>query len=453
MTAPPALTPSLLNSQIKRQTRTNLDTPELRQLPRKTLLSDTSPTRLDAYGVPLSSGQKMAKKARATSKIGVVVRVKPGARDDCSEVISEGTMVLNENRKTLDGCSYQPVTHRFSFDRVYTSESTQQIFETEIRPLISSTMLCFAYGQTGSGKTFTLFNPVDGVCFQTVAALLEKHRTLQFSFYEIYRGVVYDLLAGRNRMMPCEDADGLVRLMGIKEIDVASIEEANAALSVALKERSTSATNANLVSSRSHAVFRIQRPDRTSLFFVDLAGSERGADRGESEAASGEGAEINKSLLALKECIRAMDLGLPHIPFRQSRLTQILREHFLAKDTQILMLATVNPSRTHLDHTLNTLRYATRLRELSTLPKRHDSPLQQKTPIREGAAKAAEHIHPVSTPTLSKTAHRKNPVPNEVIKRIKGLLSKLEAQTGALTDRDKAEVLIDNLEGLLEALK
>ncbi|RXH74550.1 hypothetical protein DVH24_029271 [Malus domestica] len=83
------------------------------------------------------------------------------------------------------------------------------------------------------------------------------------------------------------------------------------------------------------------------LSFIDLAGSERGTDTTDSyKQTRMEGAEINKSLLALKECIRALDSDQGHIPFRGSKLTEVLRDSFVARD--------------HVSR-LNTLRYADRV--------------------------------------------------------------------------------------------
>jgi len=78
-----------------------------------------------------------------------------------------------------------------------------------------------------------------------------------------------------------------------------------------------------------------------------------------------EGAEINKSLLALKECIRAMDQGAGHLPFRASKLTLALRNSFISKGnkSRIVMIACVSPGSSSADHTLNTLRYANRLKD------------------------------------------------------------------------------------------
>ena len=102
------------------------------------------------------------------------------------------------------------------------------------------------------------------------------------------------------------------------------------------------------------------------ISFIDLAGSERGAERGLDGLTEGEkhtlreGIEINKSLLALKECIRALDAPRntqQRIPFRDSKLTEVLRPSFTgAENRQTVMIATIAPAASDLDHTLNTLR-------------------------------------------------------------------------------------------------
>lgn len=72
-----------------------------------------------------------------------------------------------------------------------------------------------------------------------------------------------------------------------------------------------------------------------------------------------EGAAINTSLLALKECIRALDSRNSHVPFRASKLTMVLRDSFLdPNQSKIVMIACINPGSSAADHSLNTLRYA-----------------------------------------------------------------------------------------------
>ena len=114
------------------------------------------------------------------------------------------------------------------------------------------------------------------------------------------------------------------------------------------------------------------------MSFIDLAGSERGADTiDQNKQTRLDGAEINKSLLALKECIRALDLEKKHLPFRGSKLTQVLKDSFTG-NSKTTMIANVSPGSSCCEHTLNTLRYADRVKEL----KKQGEAAAQSAPIK-----------------------------------------------------------------------
>ena len=128
--------------------------------------------------------------------------------------------------------------------------------------------------------------------------------------------------------MACEGKNGEVHIVGITEIAVNSLENLQQIMQDALNTRSTGSTAANSTSSRSHAILQFILRKQNSIYgkfsFIDLAGSERGSDRANVDKQTKlEGAEINKSLLALKECIRAIDQDSSHLPFRQSKLTLV----------------------------------------------------------------------------------------------------------------------------------
>lgn len=106
--------------------------------------------------------------------------------------------------------------------------------------------------------------------------------------------------------------------------------------------------------------------EKARFNFIDLAGSERGADTSSASRATRlEGAEINTSLLALKEVIRALATGgsMTHIPFRGSKLTQVLKDSFVGDNTRCCMVACISPDIGNCEQTLNTLRYADRVKE------------------------------------------------------------------------------------------
>ena len=131
-------------------------------------------------------------------------------------------------------------------------------------------------------------------------------------------------------------------------------------------QRITSQNSANAESSRSHAILQISLKEGKKLFgkisFIDLAGNERGADHTDMKKQTRiDGAEINKSLLSLKECIRALDQGKGHTPFRGSKLTMVLKDSFVGF-CRTVMIGNVSPSSGCSENTLNTLRYADRVK-------------------------------------------------------------------------------------------
>lgn len=284
----------------------------------------------------------------------------------------------------------------FSFDHVFDEAATNKdVYETCCRPLLRDVKsgggaVVFAFGQTGSGKTYTMLGRSDecqGLYSFTVRELLEMGTlcTLAISFYEVYGAKLYDLLNGRAEVKMLQDEASNIHIVGLSERIISAEEGLRQVMSEGQLLRASGMTRANDRSSRSHAVLEIkvrlhkhEGAPRGRVTFVDLAGSERAADTADAGTnVRREGAEINKSLLALKECIRAVSMRRRHIPFRTSKLTQILRESFVGR-CKTCVIANISPCQRHCEDTLNTLRYAHRIKELKN-PTSDD--LERETPM------------------------------------------------------------------------
>lgn len=112
------------------------------------------------------------------------------------------------------------------------------------------------------------------------------------------------------------------------------------------------------------------------VIFIDLAGSERATDAQNNQRQTRrEGAQINSSLLALKECIRSMDLTHSHAPFRQSKLTHILRDSLVGSKARTCLMANVSPADDCCQCSLNTLQYASRIRDISIRHRHRSMPM------------------------------------------------------------------------------
>jgi len=189
------------------------------------------------------------------------------------------------------------------------------------------------------------------------------------SFFEIYCGKLFDLLNKRAKLESLEDGNQTVNIIGLKEFEVNRVDDLIQKIVIGGANRVTGVTGANEDSSRSHAILQLNIVDPEGkifgrVTFIDLAGNERGADTYDQDKQTRtDGAEINKSLLALKECIRALDQGGKHTPFRQSKLTMVLRDSFIG-NCKTVMIGNISPALSCCEHTLNTLRYADRVKEL-----------------------------------------------------------------------------------------
>ena len=192
------------------------------------------------------------------------------------------------------------------------------------------------------------------------------------TFFEIYCTKVFDLFNEKKRLRVLEDHHNLVQVVGKKEEHVQTVNEVMTLIRRGMSVRTSGATSANENSSRSHAIFQItlkkknMTKDYGKISLIDLAGSERGRDTQTNDKVTlMEGAQINKSLLTLKECIRSLGRNAEHIPFRGSTLTKVLRDSFIGEKSKVCMIAMASPGNSDVEHTLNTLRYADRVKELN----------------------------------------------------------------------------------------
>lgn len=286
----------------------------------------------------------------------------------------------------------------FAFDRVFDENVTQtEVYEATTKNLLDSVLdgynaTVFAYGATGCGKTHTITGTSQqpGIIFLTMQELFEKiaersdekQTEITLSYLEIYNETIRDLLVpggSKQGLMLREDSNQAVTVPGLTSHHPKDVQEVMDMIVQGNEYRTVSPTAANATSSRSHAVLQINiaQKDRNAavnephtmatLSIIDLAGSERASatkNRGERLF---EGANINKSLLALGSCINALCDARKknHVPYRNSKLTRLLK-FSLGGNCKTVMIVCVSPSSEHFDETQNTLRYANRAKNIQT---------------------------------------------------------------------------------------
>ncbi|KGN54222.1 kinesin-like protein KIN-5B [Cucumis sativus] len=346
--------------------------------------------------------------------VQVVLRCRPLNDDEQKSKVPQ-VISCNEIRRevsVLQSVANKQVDRIFSFDKVFGPKAQQRsIYEQAIAPIVNEVLegfncTVFAYGQTGSGKTYTMEGgmknknkdlPAEaGVIPRAVRQIfdtLEEQNadySMKVTFLELYNEEITDLLAQEDQSRSAdekqkkpislmEDGKGAVVVRGLEEEAVYSLSEIYTLLERGSARRRTADTLLNKRSSRSHSIFSITLHIKESsvgdeelikcgkLNLVDLAGSENISRSGAREARAREAGEINKSLLTLGRVINALVEHSSHIPYRDSKLTRLLRDSLGGK-TKTCVIATISPSASCLDETLSTLDYAQRAKYIKNKP-------------------------------------------------------------------------------------
>lgn len=340
--------------------------------------------------------------------IRVFCRVRPPKEENDSvvEMEKEGECrslrILSAERSSVSGSRSSRQSHDYTFDRVFGPDSAQGDVFAEVEQVVQSALdgykVCiFAYGQTGSGKTFTMEGPEDlsfdgyfSECndekrgmipraveqiFATVDKLAEKGWVykLEASFLEIYCESIRDLLSKGNKSTSYD-----IKHSGddthVTNLSVCQVEKADdiyPLLAIANQSRSVGKTNMNSRSSRSHSIFQLRiegvhealgKTSKGMLNLIDLAGSERLKQSKSDQNADRlkETQFINKSLSCLGDIIKALGDGSSFVPYRNSKLTYLLKNCF-GGSCKTMMLVNIAPEDSHSSETISSLRFASKV--------------------------------------------------------------------------------------------
>jgi len=347
---------------------------------------------------PLRAFQQVAVRCRGLSP---KERCKPQT-SDILDVVEQKVVIVRDpdegHKDYLDVKQNRTKEKQFTFDKAFGVACTNRdVYDGTVKNLVHNVVegmnvTVFAYGATGSGKTYTMVgSPQDpGLMVRSLETIFDITKEssspgyefkVVCSYLEVYNEVIYDLLVPNSGALDLrEDPELGAVVAGLKKIEVATPEAIMTLLNQGNGRRKTESTDANKTSSRSHAVLEIGVEKRQKnqyqsevlqgkLCLVDLAGSERAKETNNTGKKLREGANINKSLLALANCINALGkVGLKqtsYVPYRNSKLTRLLKDG-LSGNSRTAMIANVACCNEQYSHTINTLKYADRAKEIKT---------------------------------------------------------------------------------------
>ncbi|VEU19563.1 DEKNAAC100121 [Brettanomyces naardenensis] len=371
--------------------------------------SSSRMSRRPSSSMSLSSGSSSGE-ASAVYSGTIRVSVRPRPLDT-----GKNMWVINSDAN----CVFNREAGDFFYDNVFSPEvDNKSVYSSTVEPVVNKCLegyngTVFAYGMTGSGKTYSMqggegqIGLID-LCVEQIFSHFDAktqrgaETKVVCSYLEIYNEKLFDLLNpetslkvgngtnGRQSSLRMHSASSTgvtgssaedlrirddplygVKVVGLTEVDAPDAETLLRVIRKGDSFRRIGGTDFNARSSRSHAIVLIRLTSRnapdapqtvSTLCLCDLAGSEKAAWQLERLK---EGSYINKSLLALGTVISKLSQGSSsHIPYRDSKLTRLLQPS-LSGNSIISILCTIHLSTQTFGETVNTLRFASRAKNIS----------------------------------------------------------------------------------------
>lgn len=345
----------------------------------------------------ISTSSKAVGNPQHSGNVSVMCRFRP--LNDKEKLQSKDICVdfLDSQQLNLRSCA-ENNSYKFSFDRVFDVNSTQQqVYLDSAKPIVDSVLegfngTIFAYGQTSSGKTHTMQGIIDdpeaeGIIPRMIrnvfSHIMNSSEDIEFtvkvSMIEIYMEKIRDLIdTNRTNLNIREDRAKGLYIEDLSEHYVGGEAEVLELMKVGSENRAIAATNMNEHSSRSHSIFIMTIHQNNvkdlvaktgKLYLVDLAGSEKISKTGATGSVLDEAKMINRSLTTLGMVINNLTDGKSqHIPYRESKLTRVLSES-LGGNAKTCLVITCSPSSYNESETLSTLRFGLRAKKIKNKPK------------------------------------------------------------------------------------
>nr|GMC82757.1 armadillo repeat-containing kinesin-like protein 2 [Ipomoea batatas] len=351
-----------------------------------------------------------------SGRVRVAVRLRPrNAEELAADADFADCVELQPELKRLKLRKNNWDTDVYEFDEILTESASQKrVYEVVAKPVVQSVLegyngTVMAYGQTGTGKTYTLGQlgeedpSARGIMVRSMEEILAntclETDSVSVSYLQLYMETIQDLLnpANDNIAIIEDQISGDISLPGATVVEVRDHQSFLELLQLGEGHRYAANTRMNTESSRSHAILMVHIKKSVSeiesdltgeydisshsalnfkppmlrkgkLVLVDLAGSERVLKSGSEGIVLEEAKSINLSLSALGKCINALAENSAHVPFRDSKLTRLLKDSF-GGTSRTSLVVTIGPSSCHRAETASTILFGQRAMKVENVLK------------------------------------------------------------------------------------